>query len=391
MPESSNKIKEKVEELLRELFFEKKLLSAVLSNAHSNNASEPHKVSIRPVLMKGKELYQATFYIEKKVVHSNFDASEALSYITSKLDKGFKQLLLCTEEKDYQLLIGRKGQWTLLKQPPSKKALSVLHNRSKEYLLSTEEPLPFLVYLGIMTKEGKVIPKMSHKFRQINRFLEMVTDVLDQFPKEKALNIIDFGSGKAYLTFALYHYLQEVKGFSVNILGLDLKEDVVNFCQKTAIDLKMKGLKFAVGDIHHHMPDREIDMVVSLHACDTATDAAIEKAISWKAKVIMAVPCCQKEAYRQIKSESLHALLKHGILKERFAALATDAIRAQLLELAGYKTQVMEFIDLEHTPKNLLIRAIKSEGGTNKKKLQEEYRQFRDFLHLKPMLEQLLG
>lgn len=390
MPESSKKIKEKVEALVRELFLEKKLLLAVLSGSSALGKNIPNKVVLRPLMMKGKHYFQATLHFDQKVTHLNLSPEDAVKWLYNELQENFKQILLCSEENDYQILVGRGEAWTMLKRPPTKKTLPLVHNRVKEYLLPEGKALPFLVYLGVMSKDGKIVPKMRDKFRQINRFLEMVSDILENLPHKKLLRIIDFGSGKAYLTFALYHYLHEIKGYELDLLGLDLKKDVIDFCQKASQDLQLKGLRFAVGDIHHHQPEHDIDMVVALHACDTATDAALEKAVKWNAKVILAVPCCQKEAFRQIKADKLNPLLKHGILKERFAALATDAIRAQLLELAGYRTQVMEFIDMEHTAKNLLIRAVKGEGSVSKEELQANYEQLRDFLHLKPKLEKLL-
>lgn len=390
MPEITKKIKEKVEALVRELFLEKKLLLAVLSGSSTKAKESPNKVMIRPLLMKGKLHYQATLHFDQKVTHQNFSPEAAAKWFIKELEENFKQGLLCSEENDHQILVGRGDAWTMLKHPPTKKSLPLEHNRVKEYILPEGHALPFLVYLGVMSKDGKIVHKMRDKFRQINRFLEMVSDVLENLPSKKKLRIVDFGSGKAYLTFALHHYLHEVKGYELDLLGLDLKKDVIDFCQKASQELQLKGLRFAVGDIHHHLPEHDIDMVVALHACDTATDAALEKAVKWNAKVILAVPCCQKEAFRQIKADKMNPMLKHGILKERFAALATDAIRAQLLELAGYRTQVMEFIDMEHTAKNLLIRAVKGESSTSPEELKKSYEQFRDFLHLKPMLEKLM-
>jgi SAM-dependent methyltransferase len=253
-------------------------------------------------------------------------------------------------------------------------------------VLEEGQSVPFLIKLGVMNEEGKVYPKQSDKFRQINRFLEMVQDVLPHLSRHHKLQIVDFGCGKAYLTFALHHYLT-MQGFDFDVMGLDLKEDVIALCQELAHQLGCKGLSFALGDINQYQTDSKVDMVVSLHACDTATDAALEKAIRWQADVILCVPCCQHELFNQIKNADLQPLLKHGSLKERFSALATDAARAQLLELLGYHVQVVEFIDLEHTPKSLLIRATKKEKNENQSKLWEAYKTYKQSLQINPSLE----
>jgi SAM-dependent methyltransferase len=266
------------------------------------------------------------------------------------------------------------------------RALTLLdHNRKKEYLLAEGQPIPFLVELGVMTAEGKVVAKRYHKFKQINRFLELIEDLLPALSKERPLTIIDFGCGKSYLTFALYHFLT-ASGYQLNIVGLDLKKEVIENCNALAKKLGYQGLSFQVGEISGYSTDQPVDMVVVLHACDTATDEALAQAVQWKSRVILAVPCCQHQLYSQIKSEELAPLLKHGIMKERFAALATDALRAMKLEIEGYKTQILEFIDMEHTPKNLLIRAIRQEKKGNTDKLEQDYRQFKKLLNIEKNL-----
>jgi len=306
----------------------------------------------------------------------------------------YKQALIQTTEADVQALANKKGELTLVvraKAPDqaggSAKAVPQAHNRDKRYVLPEGEPVPFLISLGVMTPEGKIFKAKYDKFRQINRFLEMVADVAPELPKDKPLHIVDFGCGKSYLTFALYHYLAIKLELPVRIFGLDLKKDVIEACAKLAYELGWQDLTFAVGDISAFRERKSVDMVVTLHACDTATDAALLKGIEWGASVILSVPCCQHELFRQISQPVLQPLLKHGILKERFAALATDAIRANLLELAGYRAQLLEFIDLEHTPKNLLIRAVKDRGKPDMERLRAEYERFRDFLSATPFME----
>jgi SAM-dependent methyltransferase len=238
----------------------------------------------------------------------------------------------------------------------------------------------------VMTAEGRVVKAKYDKFRQINRFLEMVSDVIPDLPRSKPLTIVDFGCGKSYLTFALYHLLAIKEQLPVRIIGLDLKQDVIETCSKLALELGWDNLTFSVGDIAKFEGHTSVDMVVTLHACDTATDSALLKAIGWEASVILSVPCCQHELFRQISQPMLKPLLKHGILKERFSALVTDAVRANLLELAGYRTQLLEFIDLEHTPKNILIRAVKGHQA-DMEQLKQEYERFRDFMGISPFME----
>jgi SAM-dependent methyltransferase len=245
-----------------------------------------------------------------------------------------------------------------------------------------------------MNAQGKVLAPKYDKFRQINRFLEMIRDIVPNLPQGRKLNIVDFGCGKSYLTFALYHYLKEIAGLQLHVIGLDLKADVIAHCSELASKFGYSDLHFLVGDISQYEGLQEVDMVVTLHACDTATDAAIEKAVRWNASVILSVPCCQHELFTQVKNETLSPMLNHGIIKERFAALATDSIRAQLLELLGYRSQILEFIDMEHTPKNLLIRAVKEDAtrmdALKTAVLARSYVEFTQFLQVTPYLEKAL-
>lgn len=253
--------------------------------------------------------------------------------------------------------------------------------------------MPFLIELGIMNASGKVLAPKYDKFRQINRFVELIADIVPHLPTDRTLNIIDFGCGKSYLTFALYHYLKEIQGFDLRVIGLDLKEDVIRHCSDLAERFGYEGLQFLVGDIAQYDGLEQVDMVVTLHACDTATDAALEKAIRWQAGVILSVPCCQHELFRQVEAQVLAPLLQHGILKERFSALATDAIRASLLDLLGYKTQLLEFIDMEHTPKNILIRAVKAAApkADELAAAARSYMEFRSLLSAEPYLEKAMS
>lgn len=368
---------------LKTTILDSSLLQCVFSSPMSKETLK--KISIRKILIKNKAIYQVTYH-HKKIIHKNLSVEECLRLVQELLPQ-YKQIHFNTEKENFHLMQNKKGTVTVLKKPAQNDAAKTLpHNRTKKTVLKEDSSVPFLVELGVMTSAGKIVSGKRDKFRQINRFLELVADIVFHLPKEKTLRIIDFGCGKAYLTFALYHYLQDL-GYSFNMIGLDLQEDIVKSCQSIADKLQFSNLLFLQGDIQSYSGEDSVDLVVCLHACNTATDAALKKAIEWKTKVIMAVPCCQHELFKQIKCPSLHPLLKHGILKERLAALATDAARAQYLEIVGYKTQVFEFIDMEHTPKNLMIRAVRQDHPKNKEKLIEELESFKQLLNISPAID----
>lgn len=346
------------------------------------------------------ENYFAELYTKTQVFHKKMSEADLKEFIGTHAGTTFKNCVQRTESEEITILANKKGKITELrknirhelheltriendangKSPASGESTRhselVSESRRKNYLLPEGRPVPFLVHLGLMTAEGKVVKSKYDKFRQINRFLEMVDDVLDDVAKvrqsenlpvseENPLSIVDFGSGKSYLTFALQHYLSEVKKIQARIFGLDLKKDVIAYCNTLAQKLELKNLSFAVGDIASFGEEKQPDIIVTLHACDTATDYALDYAIRRKAKAILSVPCCQHEINSQLSAKSLGEdspfapLVKYGLIKERFAALATDAIRADLLEQKGYKVQILEFIEESATPKNLLIRAVK--------------------------------
>lgn len=378
---------QEIENVLIDIFEQEALLLATLSSPRTANGVS--KATIRPLLIKGQPSYQLTENRHQQALHHNLSKDNCLKWLTQQVEN-FKQSFFYTTSADYHLLISKKGHFTLLKKAPTKAPRDLLHNRQKDYLWQEGTPIPFLIHLGIMNAEGHVYPAKKDKFRQINRFLEMIQDVLPHLDSSKRIQIVDFGCGKAYLTFALYHFLKETKGYQIHLIGLDLKKEVIQTCQELAQSLGyQEGLQFIHEDINNFQIQEKVEMVVSLHACDTATDAALEKAIRWQAQVILCVPCCQHELMQQIHQETLRPLLKHGILKERFAALATDAARVQLLEILGYHTQILEFIDVEHTPKNLLIRAIKRSQTTGQQKSAWlVYSEFKKALTIHPSLEQ---
>ena len=357
-------------------FLSDRLYQIIISNPR--NREQASKVKVRPVLLKGKINFQETITRGTQVFHENFSKEEMQQRIIHYMQEEFRQLEAMSVEGRLTALVSKKGKITVKcsRQSEAPKILpDMSHNRTKQYLLQEGTPVPFLVDLGVQTREGMIVRSRYDKFKQINRYLEFVEDILPTLDKEETVHIIDFGCGKSYLTFALYYYLHELKGIDTMITGLDLKADVIGKCNRLAKSYGYEKIHFYQGDIRTFEGVDQVDMVVSLHACDTATDYAIKKALDWNAKVLFAVPCCQHEVNRQIDSELLLPVLKYGLLKERLSAILTDAVRANLLEEAGYDTQVLEFIDMEHTPKNILIRAVKKEnpspGRTSIEKLTE--------------------
>lgn len=347
--------------LLRQTMNENMLRMTISGKRHGELAD---KVKIRPVKLKEQLYFQTSVSDGKKEFHKNYEKAELLEQLDHWLRKDYRQLQMDTTTQSIQALVSKKGK-TTVKQKIARdmRSARVLdHNRKKRYLLEEGTPIPFLVDLGVMTAEGAIVRSRYDKFRQINRYLEFVEDILPELDKDRELTLIDFGCGKSYLTFALYYYLTVKKQYRIRMIGLDLKKDVIDVmehCQELAEKYGYDRLTFLTGDIADYDGVELVDMVVSLHACDTATDYALEKALQWNAKVIFAVPCCHHELNRQMHSTEMNPVLKYGLIQERMAALMTDAFRADVLELEGYQVQVLEFIDMEHTPKNILIRAVK--------------------------------
>lgn len=342
------------------------LIRVILSNPSSKDGVI--KICARPMLKNKSLLFQIEEYTKTQVFHKNLTAGDAGSYLTGKLSSdtssqtaSFKNALVETQSFTANVLVSKKGTITIKKKmnaSAKQPKISLSHNRKKKYILEEGIPVPFLIDLGVMTQNGSIVNAHYDKFRQINRFLEYIEDILPSLPTDRELRILDFGCGKSYLTFAIYYYLKVLKGYPVRITGLDLKEDVIRHCNELAVKYGYDKLEFLCGDIAYYDGCSQVDMVVTLHACDTATDYALAKAVGWGAKVILSVPCCQHELNKQMKNDLLSPVLHYGILKERMAALMTDGLRAQILEANGYRTQILEFIDMAHTPKNLLIRAV---------------------------------
>lgn len=335
--------------------------------------------------------YQAEKYTEKQVFHDNIKLEDLGDYCMKLLSGEFKQLNAWTDTYEYSIRITKKGKpmfnKTAVKSAPVKNST---HNRKKNYILDEGMVIPPLVDMNVFSKSGHIIGSMYDKFRQINRFVEIIDDFISQ-KDYKELTVIDFGCGKSYLTFVLYYYFTEIKHIKTRMIGLDLKKDVISKCNEAAKKYGYDGLTFELGDINGYKCDFHVDMVITLHACDTATDYALYNAISWNTDMIFSVPCCQHELNSQIKSEDYSILTRYGIIKERTAALFTDAIRANLLEYCGYKTQLLEFIDFEHTPKNILIRAKKASlPVTTRNKALAEVHRLVDEFNLEPTLLKLI-
>lgn len=362
----------------------KDIIKIVLSN--------PKDTKYKKITVTKKDKgYQAEKFTEKQAFHENLGDSQLALFCYENMEAGFKQLNAWDEQSEYSIKISKKGKvfFNKTKSTSSVKS-STTNNRQKTYYLEEGTIIPPLVDMGVFTKDGKVVKSMYDKYRQINKFLQFIDEAITK-ANLSSVNIVDFGCGKSYLTFVVYYYLNFVKGISATMTGLDLKEDVITKCQQTAKRYGYDKLSFKVGDVAVYESDKPVDMVITLHACDTATDYAIYHAIRWNTKIIISVPCCQHELNAQIESEDFNILTRYGLLKERIAAIMTDAIRANLLEYSGYKTQILEFIDFTHTPKNLLIRAVKSNiSKEHREKLLSEVEALINEYHLDPTLYRLL-
>lgn len=377
------------------LYIDTKTMITSMVASNPKDKDKILKCKIRPVEVKNQLLYQAESFIGTKAFHENIEP-ERLPEFMEQLMENFKQLEVETQNEKAIALISKKGTVTVKrKKTAGKQSIELSHNKAKTYLLPEGTTVPFLVDLGVQTPDGKIVKARYDKYRQINRYLEFVQDILPELPKDRTLTIIDFGCGKSYLTFALYYYLKVVNHYDIRVIGLDLKKDVMEHCNALAKKYGYDALTFQVGDISQFTGVNEVDMVVTLHACDVATDYALDKAVKWNARVILSVPCCQHEVNKQIQCNQLQLILKYGLIKERMSALMTDAIRANLLEQQGYETQILEFIDMEHTPKNILIRAVKKQKMETKKKASqkssaEEIEQLLSYLQINPTLKKLL-
>ena len=399
MSETTIKLTEKLTELLQ-LGADRIILSKPAAKTQS------YRKAVLERKTGTREYWQLAKYTEKQVFHENIEPAALPAAAAALTEEQFLQLNVWTPEAEYNIMLSRKGQMTVRRAarsaPAADETHGAGHDRKKQYLLPEGTVVPPLVDMGVFTPDGRVVKAMYDKYRQINRFLEIIDDaVRDTRPEQ--LNIIDFGCGKSYLTFLVYYYLSAVRGIRVQMVGLDLKEDVIKNCNAAAQRYGYDGLTFALGDIIGYAAPFAVDMELTLHACDTATDFALFNAVQWGARMIFSVPCCQHELNAQMQPETQTLLGRYGIIQERFAALATDAVRGRLLEYCGYKTQLLEFIDFAHTPKNILIRAVRRPGmpagapdptgklTVNQRAALDEVRTLLREFHFAPTLYRLLG
>ena len=378
---------------------EDKLIKIVFSDRKSGDFN---KVIIKPIILKSTKNIQIESFKDNKAFHKNIDLNN-LQELEDNLKEyidNFKQILLQIEGSDISF-IRKKENFSRKEKDSNLIKTSNEHNKKKQYILNEGDKIDFLIELGLMSVEGKILKSSFNKFKQINKYLEFIDDVIEELKAKKLItnhiNILDFGCGKSYLTFALYYYLKNYrKDLTFSIVGLDLKKDVIEFCNKLAKKLNYENLEFLNGNIKDYDKSKEVDLVFSLHACNNATDYSLEKALSLDAKAILAVPCCHHEFFEKIQKNknsefynTLKIMADNGVVLDKFATLATDSFRSLSLELCGYKTKMIEFIDMEHTPKNILIRAIKSKSSNLKEKLVE-YNKLKEFLGIKPLLEDLI-
>ena len=378
---------------------EDKLIKIVFSDRKSGDFN---KVIIKPIILKSTKNIQIESFKDNKAFHKNIDLNN-LQELEDNLKEyidNFKQILLQIEGSDISF-IRKKENFSRKEKESNLIKTSNEHNKKKQYILNERDKIDFLIELGLMSVEGKILKSSFNKFKQINKYLEFIDDVIEELKAKKLItnhiNVLDFGCGKSYLTFALYYYLKNYrKDLTFSIVGLDLKKDVIEFCNKLAKKLNYENLEFLNGNIKDYDKSKEVDLVFSLHACNNATDYSLEKALSLDAKAILAVPCCHHEFFEKIQKNknsefynTLKIMADNGVVLDKFATLATDSFRSLSLELCGYKTKMIEFIDMEHTPKNILIKAIKSKSSNLKEKLTE-YNKLKEFLGIKPLLEDLI-
>ena len=381
-----------MEDLIKSIdkIVEGQVFKIVVSNK-KDKENKYNKININFKESKNKKYYQVEKYTDKQVFHENIEIEDLRDYLLDYMENSYKQLAAWSENNTFDLKISKKGKVFLGKKNANNSNLiNKDHNKKKNYILEEGMIIEPLIDLGVFTKEGKVVKSKYDKYKQINRFVEIIDDEIKK-NDYKELTILDFGCGKSYLTFILYYYFVEIKKINVKMIGLDLKEDVIKKCNEVAKRYKYDNLHFELGDINGYKYNNKVDMVITLHACDTATDYALYNAVKWNAKMIFSVPCCQHELNHQMKPENLNILTRYGIVQERVAALMTDAVRGNLLEAVGYKTQLLEFIDIAHSPKNILIRASKS--NISKQKIEKsltEVEKLREEFNFNPTLYNLL-
>ncbi|AME09300.1 methyltransferase [Gemella sp. oral taxon 928] len=352
-----------------------------------NKDLELDKVIAKLVEIKNDIYIQFEYRYKRVIKHKNIDIANKidLNKILEELFSLAKDINVISGDEIINIKISKKFKISIKRTKTTKKEITFNHNNKKEYFLDEKTTYPFLVELGIQNLDGRIKKSKFNKFKQINKYLEFIKHSVDQLDNKNQITILDFGSGKSYLTFSTYYYLTEKLNLNVKLIGIDLKKEAINLCNQIAQKLNFNNLSFVYGDVIDYENEENIDMVISLHACNTATDIAIIKALTWQAKIFLAVPCCQKEINSQLTTDFIPLMLKHGIIKEKFSTLLTDSIRSEALEIFGYKSDIVEFISEENTPKNQLIRAFKTTNNIDIKKLQE-LKKFTEMLNIKMFL-----
>lgn len=392
-------------EILRKLLLDsvtdRSLRTAVFSKPVDSGSGKPSRIDVRPIVLKGQTVWQFAAKHDKQEVHRNLSAEDALEELLSLAGTAFRDIRLQTQAGEWVARHSRKGECHLKQTQAATTSQTTSevevasHDRARSYLIPDGVPCPFLIETGIMSRAGRVHAKHYRKFRQINRYVEFIRDIVNHLPPEGRLSVVDFGCGKSYLTFATHHFLSQVLNREVDIVGLDRRADVIATCNRITESLNLQGLQFQQLDIASYQPPQQVHLAISLHACDTATDDALAAAVKWNSDVIFAVPCCQHELAAVLPKDRVPLFSNHGILHERFASLATDALRAAMLSAAGYETQVMEFIDMEHTAKNLLIRAIRRRNQVpqaQSSEISDQIARFSELLGVLPLrLQQKLA
>lgn len=365
------------------------IIKITLSNNRYKTA-DFSKIVIEPIQKNNNIIYQFSYYFGTQVKHENLEDNIS-EKILELISLGYKQTDINSVHTITKVLTNKKGNHTIINtKQTSEINIKTSHNKIKNYLLEEHKPIDFLIELDIMNKDGYVFQDKQKKFKQINKFLEMLESIEDSIEENSC--IVDIGCGKSYLTFATYYYFNVIKNRPIEIIGLDLKKDVIENCQALANKLNYENLNFHCVDVKNFEFTKNIDLCITLHACNTATDYALYNSILWNAKAILSVPCCQQELFQQIDDTALNPMLKHGIFKERFCAMLTDTIRSLVLEKYGYKSSIIEFIDIEHTPKNTMIKAVKKKNITEKFIEQKdlEIKELLDTFKVSPTLINLL-
>ncbi len=354
-------------------------------------ADSPYRRTVLRPLSNGR--WQAEHFTDTQAFQENFDTDALSARLADWFPSRYRQAHFVTDRYFYDAKLSKKGKLLTNRTPNTTlRAQPIPHDRQKNYIIDAENLPPVFEKLGVTGSDGKVLRAKYDKYRQICRFAELLNDVLKNETKDE-LHIVDFGCGKSYLTFVVYYYITEILHKKAHITGLDLKREVIAECASLAETYGYDGLEFLCMDVKDYKPEKGVDMVITLHACDTATDHALAFAVHSGAKYIFSVPCCQKEAYGMMHTDELSIFTDYGLVKERFAALATDALRGKLLECEGYAVDMVEFVSFDNSPKNLMIRGVKKRPSADRyrrSRAEEQIEAMRKQFGVTILLEKLL-